>query len=177
MCGIATYTTYLAEQLIKQGDEVVVLAERRDVLPTGFDSDFPGKNIPYRECWSRNEPFDKLIEVVKEEKPDIVHCQHQFGLFPYEMTFLKELKELGIKVILTLHDVIPAVPDMEKYFRTIFDNCDKIIVHNETCKRLLLDSWKYPHPERIEVIYHGTKLIDVPTVEKARKKLAIPMNT
>jgi glycosyltransferase involved in cell wall biosynthesis len=176
---VATYSSYLAESLVKQGHEVKVLGENKDVLPTGFDPDFPGKAIPFVECWNRNEPFTKLLDILKTDKPDVLHIQHQFALFPFTNT-LKELlegaKSLGVRVIFTLHDVVPRNSQMDLYFSTIISNSDNIIVHNDNCKSIMLNSWNCP-PEKLKRIYHGTKLIDMPPKEESRKRLKIPLDT
>jgi len=176
-CGIATYTSYLSEELVKQGNEVIVLSERKDVLPNSFDPDFPSKNIPFFECWSRNESFENLIEVVKKEidtsTKNIVHIQHQFGLFPFEteLTKLYEgLKSLPVTIVTTLHDVVSFVPRMEQYFNTIIAKSNSIIAHNNTCKYLLEKTWNCP-PEKINLIYHGTKLIDLLPKEKSLEEI------
>lgn len=177
-CGIATYSGFLGEALLSNKDcEVFILAERQDVLPEGFDPDFDF-SVPYTECWSRHEDFTKLLKVVKELKLDVVHIQHQFGLFPYELSLLnllKGLKKLGVKIVVTLHDVIVFDPRMESYFRSINDYADKIIIHTVSCQQLLTRAWKCP-PEKITFIYHGTKLIKVPTKKVARKKLNLPQD-
>jgi glycosyltransferase involved in cell wall biosynthesis len=177
-CGISTYSGYLAEALQNEGHEVKILAERKDVLPQGVDPDFPYKHISSVECWSRNEDFQPLLKIVETEKPDVVHIQHQFGLFP-EQNYMKNLYD-GLrgktKIITTLHDVLPYVANYEQYFQTIINGSDKIIVHNETCYQLMKVHWKTPE-SKLSMIYHGTKLIDVPTKEIAREKLKIPVDT
>lgn len=176
-CGIATYSAYLAEALQNEGHKIRILAEKKEVLPSGYDPNFPYKEIPFVECWSRNQDFQELINLIKKDRPFAVNIQHQFGLFPYEdnlTELLKNLKEMGIKVVLTLHDVIPYTPNMEKYFESMVKFSDKIIVHNETCKRLMETQWKAGN--KVVMIYHGTKIIDVPSVAEARKILKLPLD-
>jgi len=176
-CGIATYSGFLGEKLLWDGVKTTILAERRSVLPKGFDPDFPF-SVPYNECWSRHENFDELTKAVKELKIDVVHIQHQFGLFPYEATLtelLKNLKGLGVTVVVTLHDVTGFNPQMETYFGNIIKYSDKIIVHTELCHQLMARVWKCP-PKKLVHIYHGTKLIKVPNKKPARSKLGLPLD-
>lgn len=176
-CGIATYSAYLADALIVHPNMAVkILAEKREVLPTGFDADFPYKDISYLECWSRNEPFDTLLKVVEEEKPDVVHIQHQFGLFPdlKNMQGLYKGLKGKTKVVTTLHDVIPYNPGYEEYFRTLIEGSDKIVVHNEICYRLMESQWKGSW-NKLKLIYHGTKIVEVPDKNKTRAEMNIPL--
>ncbi len=146
-------------------------------MPTGFDPDFKS-TLPYIECWSRNEPFTKLLEVVKFQKIDTVHIQHQFGLFPFEQNLtelLKVLHETNTQILTTLHDVLPYVPSMDSYFGNLIKYSDKIIVHTSLCQQLMIREWKCP-PEKLHLIMHGTKLIDVPPKEVARKQLGLPLD-
>ena len=185
-CGIATYSAFLAQALIDQGDEVLILAENEDVLPNSIDPNFPGKNISSIQCWSRNKGFREkkeegfnALEVIEKMKFDILNIQHQFALFPSitELNGLAETaKRYGALLYLTLHDVIPYQSGpTEEYFRGLINLADKIIVHTPTCKNLLLSAWQCP-PEKISLVYHGTKLVDVPTKVEARKKLKLAMD-
>jgi len=176
-CGIATYTSYLGKALQQLGLNVTILAERKDVLPNGYDPNFDSP-LKYIECWSRYESYDKLVETVKKGKFDVIHIQHQFGLFPYQQTLkqlLVDLKGLGSRVVVTLHDVIGFNPQMADYFGCIVEYADSIIVHTDLCKQLMVRVWKCP-TEKLKLIPHGTKLISVPTVEEARKQLNLPLD-
>jgi glycosyltransferase involved in cell wall biosynthesis len=173
-CGIATYSSYLASEL-KNNSEVIILAERKDVLPQGVDPNFEDSGVPSIECWSRAESFDNLLSVIKQSNIDIVHIQHQFGLFPnpiFQEQLLRGIKELGKKLIITLHDVVPFDPNYSSYFAPLFRYADKIIVHNQDSKSVLVNSWKCP-PEKIVHIWHGTKLVDMPPQDDSRIKLNI----
>lgn len=176
-CGIATYTAFLGEELQKLGVDVHILAEKQGVVPNSFDPNF-NSNLPSTECWSRHEKPDMLLETVKKEKLDIVHIQHQFGLFPYEQSLtylLQSLKMLGVATVVTLHDVIGFNPYMETYFNSIVKNSDKLIVHTDVCQRLLMRVWKCP-TNKICLIPHGTKIIKTPTKQSARKTLGLPLD-
>lgn len=176
-CGICTYASFLGEELVKQGVDVTILAEKSSVLPKGIDPDFSSP-LPYKECWDRTKDFSELLKVVETEKFDVIHIQHQFGLFPFFETtksLLQGLKSIGVKIVITLHDVIPFDPQMGDYFTTILYHADKVIVHTPTCYRLLVVEWNCP-PEKIVLILHGTKIVPVPTKQEARKQLDLPQD-
>jgi len=178
-CGLATYAADLANGLKGLGLDVVILAEKKDVLPDGFDPDFETYGIPSIECWSRYENFEKLLEVVRKENIDVVHISHQFGLFPIAPTLnylLSNLKAMGKKVIVTLHDVVPYNFGMLDYFQPLITLPDYIIVHNEPSKRLLVTDWMCS-PEKVVKIWHGTKLVDIPEKDDAKTSLKISKDT
>ena len=173
-CGICTYSQFLGEELQKQGADVTILAERKDVLPKGFDPNFKSE-LKHIECWSRNEPFDELVKTAKKEKFDILHLQHQFGLFPFGNYLEKLLSELNplTKTVITLHDVVGrGNAQMEQYFGAIIKYADKIIVHTPLCYDLLVREWGCPKEKLIQIV-HGTKLIKTPSKSVARKKLKL----
>jgi glycosyltransferase involved in cell wall biosynthesis len=176
-CGICTYTNWLGEALQSLGLEVVVLAERRDVLPKGYDPDFKS-SLPFIECWSRNESFFNLIETLEKENIGLLHIQHQFGLFPSadNLRFLlTELKYRGVKIIMTLHDVTFFDSSLYHYFHDIVKYSDKIIVHTQLCYDLMQTAWECPL-EKLVLIPHGTKLIDPIPKKEARRVLGLPQN-
>jgi len=73
---------------------------------------------------------------------DLIHVQHEYGLFNrHEATFYNRLKRLGKPIVSTMHAVGNSGID-----RAIANASDKMIVHNEFCKkRLKLDSEVIPH--------------------------------
>jgi len=176
-CGIATYSAFLAEELISLGHDVKILAEK-NLDPKSIDKNFPGKKIPFVECWSRSEGFKDMEKVIEKEKPDILSLQHQFALFPTlsdlnGVAFLA--KKGGCRIMTTLHDVIPYSAQSEGYFKHLIGMSDSIIVHTSTCKRLLMNDWHCPE-SKIKLIMHGTKLVDVPSKLEARKTLGLEKN-
>lgn len=165
-CGIGTYSSYLSDALIDLGVGVTGLAEYPFPDDKAIDNDFKPK-VPFFNCWRRNEPYDRLIE--ESQNYDCLHLEHQFGLFPIESSYIKLLQGIKVPFVVTLHDVIPPNPQMSNYFNETFLKAKKIIVHTQTCKDLLSD-WNCPQ-KKVELIMHGTKLIDVPSKKDARKEL------
>ena len=164
-CGIFTYSNWLSEALQNLGIDVTILAEQPFPNNSAIDETFQTK-IPATVCWSRQDNFEKLIE--ESRKYDLIHISHQYGLFPNENNFLNLLKNISPAVI-TLHDVIPYDVRMERYFKGIIEFCKNIIVHLPICYNLL-ESWNCPK-EKIHLIPHGTKIVEVSSKEESRKKL------
>src|ERR1700710_131300 len=83
-CGIASYTHYLSEALCASDTaiSVTVLAEQGS------------QNEPhsmFRVCpaFNRDSMYpNQLIEQVKQVSPDILHIQHEYGIFGYDRRFI-----------------------------------------------------------------------------------------
>src|SRR5688572_14831597 len=91
-CGIATYTEYLAKALQSLGHEITIFAEakQKDLSPY---KDFEDFNV-YR-IWKRSAAFESqfglksIFDLIQRSniKPNIIHIQHEFGLFPDNSAF------------------------------------------------------------------------------------------
>lgn len=170
-CGISTYSTYLGDELNKLTNVFVTgLAEFPFPDDRAIDTFKP--SFPYYNCWQRSEPYKNLIEESKKFDYDIYHIQHQFGLFSNEQDTIELYEKCKKPIITTLHDVVQPDPRMSRYFSSIIENSSKLIVHTKTCYDLL-QQWNCP-TSKIELIPHGTKLIDVPDKLEARRVLQIP---
>ena len=170
-CGISTYSTYLSMEL-NQFTNLFVTGLSEFPYPNEKALDEFKPNFPFYNCWRRNESFDKLIQ--DSQNYDLIHCQHQFGLFPNEYNFVKLLRQVKKPLVTTLHDVIPPNPQLANYMNEIIINSNKIIVHTEPCLQIL-NSYNLSKG-KVELIPHGTKLIDVPSKADARAELNIPLD-
>lgn len=114
-CGIATYTAALAKALKAQGHSVVVLAEIKDKQPVQEVID----GIPVYRLWWRTmheKTMYGLSAILRAldsspQKPDVVHIQHEFGLFPNNavlLNLLLELRQRGIPTVVTFHTMFRA---------------------------------------------------------------------
>jgi len=125
-CGIFTYTRNLSEALAKKGIDVYIIR-----LPRfGRKSD---------------SIFGQVVNKIPVNEIDLIHVQHEYGLYNnHDATFYNGLKRLGKPIVSTMHAVGNLNID-----RAVADASDKMIVHNQFCKkRLRVDS---------ELIHHGCK--------------------
>jgi len=150
-CGIATYTEYLQTELRKSGDEVYVLSQSGGKGDNVFEVYNPDdKDIAY-----------KLFHMVSKLTPDLIHIQHEFGLFGYErgiqvVDFLLRCKLADVPVITTLHTVYRN-PEWKERFITseILRLSKEIIVHEHYQKEFL--ETEYKCLKTIHVIPHGVR--------------------
>lgn len=128
-CGIATYTETLAKNIkaLSSNHHVTVLAESNPTESNKVDAEIPSYRI-----WNRFTfqavPFVSAI-LNSKQTPDIIHFQHEFGLFPNESEVLNAIKALSAKIpiVTTLHTVF-APPTKTRFIHELKAS-SKIIVH------------------------------------------------
>lgn len=170
-----------------KGDEeylngmVLALYKRDDIdvsLYTNFYYEISDENIPY-ECHryffkasekmipsaKRNvvrgleyiEQYLKLINIIKKEKPDVVHI-HWSIMSKIDPIFFGKIKKYCGKLVYTAHNVLPHVSG-EKYIKSyekIYACSDVIIVHGQS----IYDEFSKLYPQYKEKVYvsrHGKK--------------------
>jgi glycosyltransferase involved in cell wall biosynthesis len=104
-CGIATYSEELSEALVKCGmHPPVILAPQEATSDRG-----PRTNLEY--CWTRQirAPYvDLTMMAVAKHNVNLVHIQHEHGLFQYPLALMQTIRALrkaGVRVIITMHTV------------------------------------------------------------------------
>lgn len=168
ICGLASYTKYLATALSRfEGVNVVVISEGGSAVD--------GEAFRVYNSYCRSPTFKQdILQSVDKEAPDLVHLQHAPDLFPNPKEIIElfqEIAERAIKLIVTVHTADTGknlFMDWREFYKTILQYGD-IIVHNA----MSLESLKYYSLplNRVHVIAHGTELFDLPAREDARLKL------
>lgn len=167
-CGIATYTQYLTDALRAKQTDIYVVSH---IGGTGQQV-FPA--FDYEDGDLAEKAFSTMVRFT----PDIVHIQHEFGLYGKHLgvsvvPLILEFKMLGIPVVSTLHTVYT---NMDAAHRTILEavitNSDRVIVHEpyqlDTLKGMIPD----PFHGRIKVIPHGAREIEI--IPDAKRRLGLP---
>lgn len=119
-----------------------------------------------------------IIKKAVKEKFDIVHVQW-FQLSPVDCYYLKKLKKRGIKVVITVHDILPfnQKPYDMNYFKKLYSLGDNIIVQTEANIKRFNDM--FPNNEdKVSLVPHGHYLdfADVHDKTEARKYIGIPQD-
>ena len=110
-CGLATYSKSLATALRALGHSVTIVSEMLDdqISPSnGKDED----GFHVIRCWKRKgAPYEsprgfggQLLRVLKHLRPDVVHFQHEYGIFIRDSDFAKCCRAIGMPVV-TWHTV------------------------------------------------------------------------
>ncbi len=164
-CGIATYTQYLTDALKKLGDETFIFS------PHGCKGDCAFG------CYSSGEKgiAASIFLMASKMTPDIMHIQHEFGLYGelkgvQIIELILRCRAIEMPVLATLHTVKDEIPrDEEIVLRIIVQECNAIVVHEEKHKKTLEDY--FGHADKITVIPHGIR--DIKPVHGAREKLGV----
>jgi glycosyltransferase involved in cell wall biosynthesis len=113
--GVELYTYYLSQALLTGGHPVHVFCREEDPKKdefTSFEEEMDGlrvtrvinnlTRIPNSRVFYDNPFFDQIFsDLLRQEKPDVVHFQHIIAL---SGNLIQIAKEQGYPVVLTLHD-------------------------------------------------------------------------
>lgn len=164
-CGIATYTHYLQEQVQNKAVEIYVLSQNGAKGENVFQTYSPDdKDIAY-----------KLFLMISKLTPDLIHIQHEFGLFGYDrgiqiVDFLLRCKLASVPVITTLHTVYKNPGWKERVITSeILKLSKEVIVHEEYQKEFIQSEYKYLNP--VHVIPHGVRKVE--SVKEAKELLGL----
>jgi len=112
-------------------------------------------------------------------KPDVLHVQFLplvlFGL-PFEVWFLRYAKSLGVKIVYTVHNVLPheSFERHRSLYSRLYAFADGLICHDVTAQQRLVEEFGCD-ASRISVIPHGQLLApsQQTTQAAARQRLGI----
>jgi glycosyltransferase involved in cell wall biosynthesis len=188
VCGIATYTGYLVD-----GVRAHDAALRISVLAEKADGPSPPQPVVVRRVFERDSDYvADLVRAVQDLSPDIVHIQHEFGIFGMDDRFprlVENIRRIGIPVVVTLHTVhtklsidlgcawrTPRQPppgfDVESYLRSIGVAASHVIVHQDQPIRDVLVRIGLS-TDLTTVIAHGTVLEEPQDAMLARDLLGL----
>ncbi|MGC9309578.1 MAG: glycosyltransferase [Candidatus Nanoarchaeia archaeon] len=118
----------------------------------------------------------KVLEVIKKEKPDLIHIQHEYGLYETDkdknqrvIELIKLLKEANYPVVMTYHSVYNKLERYQaKFMSETLKLLDAGIVHEAYQKQALPKNigWK---PSNLHVLPHGSKEHLAITKKQARE--------
>ncbi|MDC7231674.1 MAG: glycosyltransferase [Spirochaetales bacterium] len=164
-CGIATYSENLCKALPSEQDEIVVIS------PHGARGDnvFPIYNS------ADDNIAAEIFHMLGQLTPDIVHIQHEFGLYG-ELhgiqinELILRLQMAGLPVVTTLHTVRAAMPRNDRIIlKNIVQDSAVVIVHEVLQKKILEDT--FGKTGTIRVIPHGIR--NLKPIENARSLLGV----
>jgi glycosyltransferase involved in cell wall biosynthesis len=171
-CGIATYSSYLIDGLLSVDDDldVSVLAEE------GSAAHHLRSHVRVIDAFSQDCDYGPaILRHVRSCSPDVVHIQHEYGIFGFDDRFLHllaGLREIRVPVVVTLHTVhtpssldvgccwrmdrkLPSLLDIEAEQRRLCELCDRVVVHQDYPMRTTLLDQGTP-ADQVASIPHGT---------------------
>ncbi len=169
-CGIASYSDYLVDALRQRKNDVYVVSH----LGGAGRQVFPVFN------YEDEDLARKAFSTMGRFSPDVVHVQHEFGLYGKDfgmqvVPMLLLFRLNGFPVVVTLHTVYPEMPPQQRIIlENIMANADRVIVHEALQKETLINQRIAGNPDAVFVIPHGAREID--PVPDAKKRLGLPEN-
>ena len=164
-CGIASYTKYLVDALRLLDNEVYIVSqwggEGKRVYPAFHADD--------------SDLAEKIFRMMAKFTPDVVHIQHEYGLFGKPrgvnvIPLIYRFKLSGIPVVITFHTVYEDFSREEKIILgALIRAADVAIVHEEHQKEAILN--KIGSFDNIRVIPHGSREIE--PMAQAKEKIGL----
>lgn len=163
-CGIATYAEQLVNALRKDGNKVSIISHT-DGGREGESDVYPIIDM------TKLDWYIPLIDKINELNPDVVHIQHEYGIFSQLLSggrfdygartsfviadFLYRLKVAKRPVVVTYHSIVRDLPIEEKiYLNHTLDLAAANIFHEQYQKDCL--PWNIGRiPDNIFIVPHG----------------------
>lgn len=176
------YTAYLSKALLLESVNLIVGSISYYLDPGCFSSRgikvdpglvdivgrFPLPRFPRRVL--------KLVEAMTNicalifrflvSPPDVIHVQYLPMLkwrVPLDFWFLELCRKRGIKIVLTVHDLLPhdTAETYKQTFHALYSMVDGIICHSDHIKTRLAAEFSIS-PEKVSIIPHGPFFYDLP---------------
>ncbi|HVA29456.1 MAG TPA: glycosyltransferase family 4 protein [Candidatus Baltobacteraceae bacterium] len=157
-CGIATFTHDVYESFRRAAvhGDVIAIDE-----PGGEMRRYPSQVVARLSEQDRYS-YGEIARFVNEHSADILHIQHEYGLFggTYGEWLVDMLQGVTKPIVITLHTVLPE-PDetMLRVTRAICGLATRVVALSETGGEILASIYGID-PQKLRVIHHGVP--DVP---------------
>ena len=171
-CGIATFTTDLAEALALESR-----AQDGDIIAVAMTDIQEGYAYPERVKFSVSAhvqaDYLRAAEFVNTTHHDAVILQHEYGIFGGEAGahILHLVKTLRSPLITTLHTVLLRPSDSQKRILLELAACSQyVVVMSRKAARILQDVYGVP-PEKVQLIHHGIPDLPLQSPDTMKAKL------
>lgn len=149
-CGIAEYTSFLIEE-ISQQIPVTVFASINALALNGRVNVIPCFEV-------KKVDYERLKREVAIRAPfDVIHIQHEYGIFGEGsefLAFLKDLRHHTKRICITLHTPLHYSNKLRGYQEEMIDNADAVFVHSALAEYEL---WQQGIDLRkVYMVPHGT---------------------
>lgn len=152
-CGIATFTTDLANAVRMQGLRSNVVA----INDSGNAYEYPSE-VVYQIAEKRIGSYRSAADYLNLNDYGVVCLQHEYGIFggPAGSHILQLLRNLQMPLVTTLHTLLEEPsPEQHLVLEEIVQLSQRVVVMTEKAKAILLRQLK-ADPSRVDLIAHGT---------------------
>jgi glycosyltransferase involved in cell wall biosynthesis len=157
-CGIATYTRDLSLEIESQKNHIAVVAMDNPLVPVSYTSP-----VISHIRQNKRSDYTEIAKKLNASPTDIVHIQHEFGLFGgvYGDDILMLAQKLTKPLISTFHTVLFTPTDHQKYILQELARLSRKVVVMEDIAKDRLENVYGLSREDIVVIPHGTPVINI----------------
>ncbi|MDH5706647.1 MAG: glycosyltransferase [Candidatus Aminicenantes bacterium] len=164
-CGIATYTSYLIEELRRLKNRVCIVCHKG------------GKGLDCYPAFNYDDPDlpHKAFKAMMKFSPDFVHIQHEYALFGEQrgmnvIPLAYKFKLSQTPTVITLHTVLEKCDYEEQIIeKALVEITNATIVHEQYQRELIVG--RVGHQDKIWVIPHGVR--EIKPVSKAKEELGL----
>ena len=179
------YTFSLARGLQKNGVDVVVcgiedddVSTYRDVPFLNFFGCYSKAGNPLKKVWIYKKSWERIVEYCVNNEINIVHVQW-YIFSPYDWKFHQVLRKKGIKVVTTIHDLLPFDKKFYDFYyhKKIYSHSDMVISQAQKNKVELMTVYNVME-NKIVYIPHGhyMEYAEYATKEESFEHLGLPVN-
>jgi len=173
-CGIATFTTHLADALTAElpSTDSFVLA----MNDAGGDYAYPSR-VRFEIAEGVRDSYRRAADFLNVNRVDVLSVQHEYGIFGGKAGahVLSLLRELRMPIVTTLHTVLPAPSQAQRVvMEELARVSDRLVVMSTAGAELLERVHNVPH-EQIDLIPHG--IPHVPVDDQSKHRLGVDGKT
>lgn len=161
-CGIATFTTDLADAIAGNYPEITCFALAMNDIESGYDY-LPRVRFELSE--KDVISYHRAADYLNVNDVDVVSLQHEYGIFggPAGSHILSLLREIRMPVVTTLHTILrDPDPTQYKVLQELAELSNRLVVMSQRGVGYLKKIYHIPE-EKIDFIPHG--IPDVPFVD------------
>lgn len=158
-CGIATFTTDLADAIAKEAPDTAVWAMAMNDRLKGYN--YPSR-VRFEISQGKLNEYDLAADFLNMSHVDVVCLQHEYGIFGGRKgsNIIELLQDIRMPVVTTLHTILKDPPSEEKkILMQLADLSDRLVVMSRRAVEFLRDIYNVP-ANKIVFIPHG--IPDVP---------------
>jgi glycosyltransferase involved in cell wall biosynthesis len=161
-CGIATFTSDLAEAFSDQFPEIQTMTLAMNDTEEGYA--YPSQ-VRYEISQDGRLDYEHAAHFLNQQAVDIISLQHEYGIYggPAGSHILTLLRNVTAPVVTTLHTILEnPLPEQYRVMKEIIKLSNRMVVMSQRSVKLLQEVYNAPL-EKIDLIPHG--IHDVPFVD------------
>ena len=161
-CGIATFTSDLAEAFSEEFPEIQTMTLAMNDTEEGYA--YPGQ-VRYEITQDDRFDYEHAAHFLNQQAVDIISLQHEYGIYGglAGSHILTLLRNVTAPVVTTLHTILEnPLPEQFRVTKEIIRLSNRLVVMSQRSIKLLREVYNAP-AEKIDLISHG--IHDVPFVD------------